>query len=246
MPGPSLRFALVLAVASAGSATGGGALVAVGGAFVAVGGAFVAVGDAGRGRGLGNRSGAKAATPYPKPAPLPSTPSPTLATVEPVVVAQSEGLGYEAQVNGATAYPKPADDRPPLPEDLVADFASFAEAWGYLDQVKIDFVAGLSRDRATGRFKVLLWVIRQTAGTPKIRLEKLLGALGLDRDKRNRSRTEETVTNALDFLKELGVVKGWKIEPHKKTGEPMVVVTKAADWHYPSDQEDEDPDLDLD
>ena len=94
--------------------------------------------------------------------------------------------------------------------------------------------------------KVLLWVIRQTAGTPKIRLERLLKALGLDRDKRNRSRTEETVTNAFDFLKGLGVVEDWKIEPHKRTGEPMIVVTKAADWHYPSDQEGEDPDLDLD
>ena len=94
--------------------------------------------------------------------------------------------------------------------------------------------------------KVLLWVIRQTAGTPKIRLERLLATLGLDRDKRNRSRTEETVKNAFVFLQELGVIDGWKIELHKKTGEPMVVVTKAADWHYPSDREGEDPDLDLD
>ena len=106
------------------------------------------VGDAGRGRGLGNRAGAKAATPYPKPAPLPSTPSPTLATAAQVV-----GLGYEAQGNGATPYPKPAA-RPPLPEDQEADFASFAEAWGYFDQVKTNFAAGLSRDRATGRFRV--------------------------------------------------------------------------------------------
>ena len=118
------------------------------------------LGDAGRGRGLRNRAGAKAATPYPKPAPLPSTPSPlpstpspTLATVEPAA-AQGNGLGYEAQGNGATPYPKPADDRPPLPEDQVADFASFAEAWGYFDQVKTNFAAGLSRDRATGRFRV--------------------------------------------------------------------------------------------
>ena len=93
--------------------------------------------------------------------------------------------------------------------------------------------------------KVLLWIIRQTTDTPKIRLDRLLGILELDRDKRNRSRTEETVTGALDFLKTLGVIKDWQIETHKKTSEPMVVVTKAADWHYPSDQEGEDPDLDL-
>ena len=111
------------------------------------------VGDAGRGRGLGNRAGAKAATPYPKPAPLPSTPSPTLATGE-TVAAQGEGLGYEAQGNGATPYPKPADARPPLPEDQVADFASFADAWGYFDQVKTNFAAGLSKDSTTGRFRV--------------------------------------------------------------------------------------------
>ena len=94
--------------------------------------------------------------------------------------------------------------------------------------------------------KILLWVIRQTADTPKIRLDRLLKALGLDRDRRNRSRTEETVTGALDFLKTLGVIKDWQIEPYKKTGEPMVVVSKAAAWHYPSDQEGEDPDFELD
>ena len=122
------------------------------------------VGAAGRGRGLGNRSGAKAATPYPKPAPLPSTPSPTLAAEGPKMAGngrewqafadQGEGLGYEAQGDGATPYPKPADTRPPLPADQVADFASFAEAWGYFDQVKTNFAAGLSKDRATGRFRV--------------------------------------------------------------------------------------------
>ena len=118
--------------------------------------------------GLGYGNGGNGATVYPKPAPLPATPSPTLATGEPVVeepqmagngrkwqsfTDQGAGLGYEAQGEGAKAYPKPAD-RPPLPADLVANFATFAEAWGYFDQVKPDFAVALGRDAATGRYRV--------------------------------------------------------------------------------------------
>ena len=124
------------------------------------------------GRGLGYKNGGKPATAYPKPAALPSTPSPTLATgdrdprdqwpkmaendtLSPLSDAdQVEGLGYEAQGKGATAYPKPADGRPPLPADQVASFATFAEAFAYLDQVKTDFAAGLSKDRSSSLFVV--------------------------------------------------------------------------------------------
>ena len=91
--------------------------------------------------------------------------------------------------------------------------------------------------------KVLLWVIRQTTDSPKIRVEKLIRALGFD-DKRNRTRTDEAVLTAFDFLRGLGVINSWKLEAHKKTGEPMIVVIKAADWHYPTDAEGEDADLD--
>lgn len=133
---------------------------------------LAAQGDAGRRRGLGNMARGKPATVYPKPAALPSTPSPTLTTgdadlagkwpqmagndmLSPLPDAdQVEGLGYDNRVNGATIYPKTGDARPPLPDDLVADFASFAEAWAYFDQVKTNFAAGLSKDRATGRFRV--------------------------------------------------------------------------------------------
>lgn len=93
--------------------------------------------------------------------------------------------------------------------------------------------------------KVLLWIIRQTTKSPKIRIDRLLAALGLDRDTRNRSRTEEGVLNALDFLKDLGVVEEWRIEPHKRTGERMIVVTKGEDWHYPTHTDEGELDLDL-
>ena len=106
-----------------------------------------------RAGGLGYGNGGNGATVYPKPASLPATPSPTLATGETTPAPDLvRGLGYVTQGEGATPYPKP--DRPPLPAALVADFATYADAWSYFDQVKTDFAVALGYDKETGRYQV--------------------------------------------------------------------------------------------
>jgi DNA polymerase III epsilon subunit-like protein len=85
--------------------------------------------------------------------------------------------------------------------------------------------------------RLLLWVSRQTAKSPKTSLDKLCRRLNLlDPKGRNVQRAREDALKAFATLRDLGVVETFDYDP--KTD--FVVVTKADDWHFPAGEEDEE------
>ena len=85
--------------------------------------------------------------------------------------------------------------------------------------------------------RLLLWVSRQTAKTPKTSLDKLCHRLNLlDPKGRNVQRAREDALKAFATLRDLGVVEAFDYDP--KTD--LIVVTKADDWHFPVGEEEEE------
>ena len=88
--------------------------------------------------------------------------------------------------------------------------------------------------------RLLVWIARQTPGSPKIGLDKLCRRLNLfDAKRRNVQRTRDDVIAALDLLQQLGVMETFTHDP----ATDLVVITKAADWHFPEGDSDEEDNL---
>jgi len=105
-------------------------------------------GDQAKGKGLGYKAQGNGAPVYPKAARLPDTPSPTLGAAAP---GEAQGLGYSLPSTPLIVYPKTALL---LPDDKVADFPTYAEAWAYCEALTPDFDARLYKDPTTGLFRV--------------------------------------------------------------------------------------------
>lgn len=85
--------------------------------------------------------------------------------------------------------------------------------------------------------RLLLWVARQTKRSPAIGIDKLCRLLNLfDAKGRNVQRTRDDVVAALALLQELGVVESFAHDP----GSDILTITKAADWHFPTREDDEE------
>jgi hypothetical protein len=83
------------------------------------------------------------------------------------------------------------------------------------------------RDETT--VQLLLWIPRQTKQIIKIGFDKLIERLRLD--KRQPLRNQKAIRKSLELLQSCGVVEGFS---HDKND--MLTITKAPDWHYPTNR----------